>query len=69
MALRLEMWREWQEHDARRRAAVAVASAVSCYKWNRQPFYDLHVNTGLQVSGGETLMQRAVHLALAEVCD
>jgi hypothetical protein len=67
MAETSKLWREWQERDARRRAALLVQDAVICWRHNRQPFYTLQTLTGM--GGGVGLEQKALHDEFMKVCN
>jgi hypothetical protein len=60
-------WREWQEHDARRRASLLVQDAVTRWRYDREPFYGLHHLAGM--CGGAALEQVALHEELARIAN
>lgn len=69
------LWQQFQEQqkrDARRIAARVVRDAVIRFNPpcdDREPFYRLHKYTGLDIPGGPTNYQTALHEKLVEVCD
>ena len=64
MAEQLQLWREWQERNARKWAAAVVMDAVICYPYDRRKFWDLQHAAGLPV---KSIKQAALHEELAKV--
>lgn len=68
MAIKVNLWQEKQERDARREMRLVVADAVIRYNPpcnNRQPFWRLHRAAG--IGGMRSIRSRALCVELAEV--
>lgn len=64
-----KQWREYQEEDYRKRAAILVEDAIIRYGCDRETFFRLERYAGMALRTGETLEQKALKEELRRVCD